>query len=479
MRRVGLIKGGTIWTEDGSVVGDLVIGEDGRILDVLSKTGQGADAPPSREPAARGSALPPRERGLSGEVIDASGLWVLPGAVDVHVHFRDPGITESEDFLSGSAAAACGGVTTVLDMPNTVPPVSDGEAFAAKVSALAGRSYVDYGLFGAAVAGRGERLVAQVEEMARLGACGIKVFLGPTTGSIEAPGWGELYELCRRFAKESLVFTFHCEDRAVIDHALRDKEKLDPQDYQSLLRLRPRFGELLATDGVLRLALETDARVHIAHVALKEAVDAIGRAKRSGARVTAETCPQYLFLDDADFPAFRHDMKVLPPIRSAADRQALWEGLRAGVIDAIATDHAPHRTRLPREESVWDPPFGIAGVQTMLPLLLDWAIRGRCRVEDVVRWTAANPARAYGLYPVKGTLQVGADADVVIVDPAARWRVDASWWKSKSRNTPFWGREGLGAPVLTLLRGRVVAQRGEIVGEPQGKMLAAGAFHSG
>ena len=380
-------------------------------------------------------------------------------------------MTESEDFLSGSAAAACGGVTTVLDMPNTLPPVSDGEALSAKISTVAGRSYVDYGLFGAAVAGKGDALIKSVEEMAALGACGIKVFLGPTTGDIAAPGWGELYHLCRHFSSSGLVFAFHCEDRDVIAQQMRSKDLLDPGDYQSLLALRPRFGELLATDGVLRLALETGARVHVAHVALKEAAAAIRQAKSLGARVTAETCPQYLYLDEGDFVKVGWAMKALPPIRSRADREALWQGLREGTLDAVATDHAPHRIRPARAESVWDPPFGIAGVQTMLPLLLDSALRGDCRVEEVVRWSSANPARAYGLYPRKGALVPGADADVVLVDPKLQWRIDAPWWKGKSMNTPFWGRQGLGAPVLTVLRGRVVAENGKVVGEPSGERL--------
>lgn len=471
MERVAAIIGGTVWTEDGPVAGDLYIDEQGKISAVVPRSGKSRGAcEASPEPAAGGAPVP--GAAATGRVIDAAGLWVLPGGVDVHVHFREPGITESEDFLSGSAAAACGGVTTVLDMPNTVPPVSDGGALSAKLTAVAGRSYVDYGIFGAAVAGQGKALIRNVEEMAALGACGIKVFLGPTTGDIAAPTWGELYELTALLAGTGLVFAFHCEDRDVIASMSKAKETLDPRDYQSALALRPRFGELLATDGVLRLALETGAQVHIAHVTLKEAVAAIAHAKGQGAQVTAETCPQYLFLHDGDFARAGLAMKALPPIRTAADREALWAGLRQGALDAVATDHAPHRTQEPRSERVWDPPFGIAGVQTMMPLLLDAALRGVCKVEEVVRWTSANPARAYGLYPAKGRLGPGADADVALFDPQARWSVETGWWKGKSMNTPFRGYEGLGAPVLTVLRGRIVAERGELVGKPSGSMVS-------
>ena len=460
MRRILLIKGGTIWTESGPVHGDLLLDMDGRVAEIVdrSRTTGSVSSPP-------GPPVRPEQ------IIDATGLWVLPGAVDVHVHFRQPGLTASEDFTTGSAAAACGGVTTVLDMPNTLPPVRDKEALLAKIQEIAGCSYVDYGLFGAAVAKDEGALIPTVEEMAAAGACGIKVFLGPTTGDIEAPGWGALYQLCRHLGGDGPVLTFHCEDRGVIHAASAKRDRLDPSAYQSLLELRPRFGELLATDGVLRLARETGARVHIAHVALKEAVEAISRAKEAGAPVTAETCPQYLFLCDEDYIRFGAQMKALPPIRTAGDRAALWEGLLGGGLDTVATDHAPHTRKEPRSVGVWEPPFGIAGVQTLLPLLLDQAIKGACAVEDVVRWTSSNPAKAYGLFPKKGSLRPGADGDIVLIDPGGEWHCGEPWWKGRSRNTPFWGRTGNGLPVTTLLKGRVVSENGEVVGAPRGEFL--------
>lgn len=460
MRRIRWIKGGTIWTESGRLEGDLVLGEDGKVAAVAprsSPTGLTDDLDVGPD-----------------EIIEATGLWILPGAVDVHVHFREPGLTASEDFATGSAAAACGGVTTVLDMPNTLPPVSDRKSLVAKMEQVAGRSYVDYGLFGAAVAQDERELIPQVEAMVEAGACGIKIFMGPTTGDLRAPGWGALYRLCRHLGRGGPVLTFHCEDRDVIEAVAAARERLSPDDYQSLLSLRPRFGELFATQGALLLALETGARVHIAHVALKEAVSLIAWAKAAGAPVSAETCPQYLFLCAEDFAWAGLRMKALPPIRSVQDQDQLWKGLLEGVLDVVATDHAPHLIQEPRDEAVWASPFGIAGVQTLLPLLLDHAIAGKCQVSDVVKWTSSNPARAYGLYPKKGSLEPGADGDVVIVDPNAVWRCDESWWKGKSSNTPFWGRTGKGLPVMTLLRGQVVAQGGQVSGTPRGRLLAAG-----
>ncbi len=464
MELIARVVGGRVWTADGPIDADIEIGQDGRIARIAPRGeesgGAGAGQKAHRVDGER-----------TGPALDAKGLWVLPGAVDIHVHLREPGLTESEDFLTGTAAAAAGGVTTVLDMPNTVPPVSDGRRLREKKALVAGRAWVDYGLFGTLAAGcpsdRG-RLAAQAEELLEEGACGIKLFLGPTTGGIEAPSWGELYRLFSSWTGPQAVFAFHCEDRDVIDKARPGAEFLE--GYRALLAWRPRFGELLATEGVLRLSLETGARVHIAHVALKEAVDAVARAKAAGAPVTAETCPQYLLLTEDDFEWAGEEMKVLPLIRSRSDRERLWTGLREGAIDAVATDHAPHR-RPGGARAPFDGPFGMAGVQILLPLLLDRAIRGECRVEDVVRWTSEAPAKAYGLHPRKGAILPGADADLVLVDPEREWSIGEPWWRSKSRNTPFWGRRGRGFPVATLLRGRVVSREGVPAGEPQGTFL--------
>lgn len=456
MSRRRIIRGGMLWSDEGSLTADVLVGVDGRIERVLSRDEAGAGK------------LEHHEYG-DAEVIDASGLWILPGGVDAHVHFRDPGLPDKEDFTSGSRAAAVGGVTTVLDMPNTLPAVSDGDALRAKKDAVEGRSFVDYGLFGAAISSEStDQLLARAQELIAGGVIGIKVFLGPTTGNLSAPTWGELYQLLSA-TRDQTLFVFHCEDRSVIDAARPRVPGELSCTYQGLLAARPRVGELLATDGVLRLARSSGARVHVAHVALAEAVFAILQAKRDGADVTAETCPQYLFLTENDHASVGDLLKVLPPIRGISDQRALWDGLSSGALDFVATDHAPHEATDGRVVRAWEGNFGMAGVQTLLPLLLDSAIAGRCDVADVVRWTSSAPAKAYSLYPRKGALKPGSDADLTLVDPSARWRVERPWWQSKSTNTAFWEREGLGAPVLTMLRGSIVARENEIVGGPKGR----------
>lgn len=454
-RRV--VLGGTLWSPEGAQEADVVIGEDGRVAAVVRRS-PGRQSMYVYDPD-------------TYDIIDATGKWVLPGGIDAHVHFREPGLTVKEDFATGSRSAAAGGVTTVLEMPNTVPPVSDGERLRAKYEAIAGRSYVDYGLFGAAIApDHLDELEKSVEALLAGGVAGIKVLLGPTTGDLSAPTWGQLYQLMSRFRDET-VFVFHCEDRSVIEEATPRVPSRFASEYKGLLMARPRFGELMATDGVLRLARETGARVHIAHVALAEAVQAIEAAKNDGAPVTAETCPQYLLLSEEEAPALGRRMNVLPPIRSKRDQEALWQGLKSGVIDFVATDHAPHETKRTAAQTAWEGPFGMAGVQTLVPLLLDQAIQGVCGVADVVRWTSYAPARAFGLYPRKGVLRPGADADLIVVDPDETWCVGPDWWQSKSANTAFWGTSGAGAPILTMLRGEVIVQKGQIVDPPKGRPL--------
>lgn len=452
-----ILRGGTVWDESGAADADVVIDAAGRIEALVPRGGQDGGAA--------------REGGAPAQVIDVSGLWVLPGAVDAHVHFRDPGLTAKEDFLTGSAAAAVGGVTTVLDMPNTLPPVNTAAAFAAKLQAVAGRAYTDFGLFGAATAWESiDDLIAHVDGLIEQGAVGIKVLLGPTTGNLSAPSWGELYQLLALHA-ERTVFVFHCEDRSVIEVATPRVPRALAAEYRGLLAARPRFGEILATAGVLELAGATGARVHVAHVALAEAVGLIARAKGQGWPVTAETCPQYLFLCQDDYEAIGPVMKVLPPIRSARDRDELVQGLRSGAIDLVATDHAPHEPPTKSEQPVWEGSFGMAGVQLLLPLLVDLALRGGCSIPDVVRWTSAAPARAFGLYPAKGALRPGSDADLVVIDPHRAWCVADDWWKSKSRNTAFWGRSGRGFPAMTFLRGRLVQVDGRVCGPPRGRLV--------
>lgn len=436
-----LIRGGTLVTPRHLFKADIGI-SDGQIAQILA----------------------PGHTCLARETIDADGLYVLPGLIDAHVHLREPGLVHKETIATGTRAAACGGVTTVLDMPNTVPPVVDADTLTDKGQLIEGQAQVDVGLFAALTPGSARELSRVIEA----GCVGFKLFLGPTTGDLQAPGWGELLEVFTISAGTHIPMVVHAEEREVIEH-WTPRTKSHGDDYPQLLASRPEFGEVSATASVCRLAKCTGAAVHIAHVSLAEAVEVIGQAKAAGWPVTAETCPPYLFLTAEDFPRLGPTMKVLPPVRHQNDQDRLWYGLRSSVIDVVATDHAPHLAS-EKAASLWDAPGGAPGVETLLPLMLEAVHQGRCSLSDIVRWCCANPAIIFGLQG-KGHLRPGAWADIVIVDLAKPWCIQAEELHSLSRSTPFAGLRGRGAPVATFLRGRLVARDGEPVGKPSGRWI--------
>lgn len=467
-----VISGGTIVTADRIFVGDVVV-RDGRIAAVSEADVSGEVS----AGAALGGGTGGPGDGVSGRVIDASGMYVLPGLVDVHVHFRDPGMTRKEDFATGTAAAALGGVTTVLDMPNTSPPVSSSARFQDKTAAVAGRAYVDYGLYGVI----NEHNLGELAGMAEAGAAAFKLFLGPTTGDIRAPGRGRLMEVFEIVRDLGLPLVVHAEDRDVIEYWERriaeraGEEHGEPRaldcDYAAFLASRPRFGEAAATQTVCLLAAMTDTPVHIAHVSIAEAVAVIRQAKAAGAPVSAETCPPYLTMTAADCRRLGPLSKILPPIRHSADQDALWRGLHDGVIDIIATDHAPHEPAVKDGPSWMEAAGGMIGVQTMLLQLLGEVHRGRMSLHDLVRWTSRGPAQRFGLADRKGDVRVGLDADLVIVDPRRATTVTAEFLQSRSKNSPLMGTTLRGAVVHTILRGHVVVRDGRLTGPPVGRRL--------
>lgn len=426
--------------------------------DVLVRNGRiAALAPPGgKYPAARS--------------IDVSGLYILPGLIDAHVHFRDPGLTGKEDFQTGSLAAAHGGVTTVLDMPNVIPPTVDPGALRFRQETVAGRSYTDYGLIAALTAGNLDCLQA----LAAAGAAAFKVFLGETTGQLPAPGDGALREAFRRIALTGLRCAVHAENRAIVDFCTAHLRACDRSDPAAYTESRPAVAEAEAVSRALLLAREAGCPVHICHLSSREGLEQVRRWREAGADVTAETAPHYLLLDLRHFTRRGAPLKVNPPLRDPAHRRALWEGLRDGAIDLVATDHAPH---LPAEKAgpdIWRAAAGLSGVETAAPLLLTQVHRGRLTLNRLVELMAEGPARAFGLYPRKGALLPGSDADMTVVDLDAAKVLRASGLHGKSRAFPYEGWRVRGLPVLTLLRGEPVLSGGTVAGKPRGHMITPG-----
>lgn len=407
-----------------------------------------------------------------GEVVDVRGRVLLPGAVDVHVHFRQPGFEHKEDFGTGSAAAACGGVTTVCDMPNTHPPVTTAGRFRAKRDLVRGTSHVDFGLWA------GGTDVAELAAMAGLGAVGVKVYLNrshraddPYADELSTPDDDILRAVFRAGADRALPVAVHVADHEWEVRLRAELRAAGASDARLVCRSYRGDGVLDALARVLAAAADTGCRVHIAHASLAPvaALDLIAAGRRSGVRVTAECGPPALLEDDLD----RLGVLGVPFAFPADDASAYWSALGDGRVDLVATDHAPHslQDKAAGRDDVWAAPPGYPGVETVLPLLVDAVLAGRLSWPRLAELTSAAPARLCGLAG-KGAIEPGRDADLVVVDPAASTTVDAARLHSRAGWSPFDGRRLAGALVATYLRGRAIARGGELLpGPPSGRFL--------
>jgi dihydroorotase len=436
-----LIRGGKVVTPQSIVEANIAI-KDGAII------------------AVGGDGAMPQAR----ETLDATGLYVLPGAIDVHVHFRDPGYPHKEDFASGTAAAAFGGVTTVFDMPNTIPPTGTGEALAAKHRIAAGKAHVDFGLYGLL----GEDTIEHVAALVEGGVIGFKLYMGNTFGRIPCPSTGAMLEAFEAVAPTRKRISLHAETNSIMERRearLRGAGRLDPLAH---LASRPAVVALEAVSRAALLAEWTGARIHILHISSAEELRALREAKARGVDITGETCPHYLMLSSEDYARFAGTIRVNPPVREKRNQAPLWGALADGTIDLIATDHAPHSAEEKTRNDIWTVDCGFPGVETQMALMLTQANAGRFGICDYVRWSAANPARIFGLYPRKGAIGPGSDADIAVVDLAREWTVEDAALQSRSKITPWNGRRVQGLPIHTLVRGRFVMRNRTLVAGTRG-----------
>ncbi len=401
------------------------------------------------------------------EAIDAGGRPVLPGLIDVHVHFNEPGRAEWEGFATGSMAAAAGGVTTVIDMPlNCAPAVVDGATLRAKIAALEGRSLVDYALWGGLV----EDNTARLPEQDDAGAVAYKAFMSSSgIDDFASVSDGVLLAGLEHAARSGRLVAVHAESDALTGYLGAQLRGQRRTDRRAWLESRPPLAEIEAISRALLLARHAGARLHIVHVSTPEGVDLIRQARAAGQPVTCETCPHYLALDEDDFAAIGPVAKCAPPLRPRAAVEALWQRVLAGEVDLIASDHSPCPTadKERGSEDIWAAWGGISGVQTMLPLLLHEGVHQRgMSLPLVARLTSANPARIFGLGPSKGSLRPGADADCVILEPDAEWEVTPELLYARHSHSPFLGRRLRGRVRTTLVRGRVVYDQGVFPAQP-------------
>lgn len=376
------------------------------------------------------------------ETIDARGKIVFPGAIDLHVHFRDPGYTQKEDWETGSTSAVAGGVTTVVDQPNTNPPTWDGRSYKLKLEIAERRSVVDFCLNG----GPG-----QVKRLAALGAAAIgEIFTYDHEDE-------DLRRVLNETAKAGLLPTIHAEDRDVIrENTVPLREMREPELYSLA---RPNMAEAKAIEKVLAM---TD-RAHICHLSTAEGLDLVRASKRKGKKVSCEVAPHHLLFTKRDWRRQGTFLKMNPPLRDFRDKDALWEGLRKGNIDIIASDHAPHLPEEKRDE-IWDAPPGVPGVETMLPLMLMAVRSNLISLDRMVDALSRRPAEIFGLSS-KGRIAEGMDADLTIIDPRAACDIRADRLHSGAEWTPYEGRRAI-FPEVTMIRGEVVYMDGELFAKP-------------
>lgn len=430
-----IVRGGTLLTPGGRVDAD--IGARGGRIAAIGSLG-GATA---------------------AQTVDAHGLHVLPGIIDAQVHFREPGYPEKEDLASGTAAAVLGGVTSVLEMPNTEPPTTSAAALADKVARLRDRARCDVGFFvGATPANAGD--LGELELLP--GCAGVKVFMGSSTGSLLV---SDDETLATVFASGRRRVALHAEDeprlrerRPIAEAAGHPRAHPEWRDAETALR---------ATWRALALARRFGRRVHVLHVSTAEEVELLEDCK---ALATFETLPQYLTFAAPDcYDQLGTRAQMNPPIRDARHQRALWAAVTSGLCDLIATDHAPH-TLADKAKPYPSSPSGMPGVQTLLPVMLDHVAAGRLTLERLVDLLCAGPARVWGITG-KGRLAVGHDCDLALVDLSARRTIRDADMASRCGWTPFEGREVTGWPVATVVRGHLAMRDGRLVGEPRGRAL--------
>lgn len=398
--------------------------------------------------------------GSAERTIDAEDLVALPGMVDQHVHFMDPGDTTREDFIRGSSAAAVGGVTTVVEHTHS-NPVLTADDLRQKREYLADRSIVDFGLMA-------HVFPDTIEHVPTLWQEGVAMFKAFTCTTHGVPGLlpDDVLRLFRSLSEHDARALVHCEDEFITEDneerlraALRD-------DYGVIPEWRSVEAELVAVNTVALLSRLTGANVTIAHASQPEVVDLVNRERDLGARLSIESCPQYFYLDAEEVRKHGPTRKFTPPAREVPAGDLMWERLARGEIDLISTDHAPSTLDQKFGGDIWDCPFGLPGVETTLTMLLNASAQGKLTLEEIVRAYSEIPARFLGLYPRKGAIRLGSDADIVLVDLEEEHILKNEDIVSKAGWTPFEGRRVKGRPVMTFLRGNLIAETGDVVAYP-------------
>jgi allantoinase len=444
-----LIVNGDVVTETGVESLDIAL-QDGRIAALV----------------ARGTPLEARD------IIDAAGQYVIPGAVDIHFHCRAPAYPQRGDFATETRAAAAGGVTTIFEMPISKPCCATGEIFRSRRALGEANAYVNFALFGAP----GLLKRHEVHAMADEGAIGYKIFMtaAPAGRADEFDGLclptsELLYQGMQLVAETGLICAVHAEDNALLEWHMAQLQAAGRRDVRAHNESRPPHVEALAVATLLTLNEGIGANLHIVHMTSEATLDVFRRFKRTGSTASAETCPQYLFFTESDMERVGLFAKINPPLRQPSDVAALWGGLADGTIMAVTTDHSPftYEEKTRPDMDVWRAPPGAPGVEELVLGMMDAALSGRLDIAHAVRLIATNGAKRYGIYPQKGVIRAGADADLVLYDPRESTTIhpDMLFSQAKLCDKLFEGMTFKGRVRRTLVNGRTVFADGTITGE--------------
>jgi len=398
--------------------------------------------------------------------IDLRECLVLPGIIDAHVHLRDQSLEYKEDFFTGTCAAASGGITTVLDMPNNMPVTMSAGSLEKRAEIAARKSVVNVAFYSAFPEDLGE-----MENIVRWGAKGFKLFLSKRIGGLDPEDDESLLQALRKAAMLDVPVLIHAEDKDLLESKSEELKSMGRCDAASYLEAHSISAEARAVKRATELSRASGAHIHICHVSAAQSMSIISSAKHAGINVTCEVTPHHLLLSSHELKTLGGIALTNPPLRTERDQEALWLNLRKGVVDIIASDHAPHALHEKEKDSVWDVAPGFPGLETMASLMLTQVNRGFLALSRLVQVSSERPAEIFQIEE-RGSLKEGYFADFIVVDMKREWRIDSSKFYSKAKFSPFNGWAVKGKVIKTFVNGRLVMDEGEIVGKPgEGKII--------
>jgi len=392
--------------------------------------------------------------------LDLKGCLILPGLIDCHVHLRDQQLAYKEDFFTGTSAAAVGGVTTVLDMPNNKPVTMDTQSLRERMKSAKKRAIVNIAFYSTFPDD-----VREIPAIVKEGAVAFKIFLSQKIGGVDIDDDTALLQVFKIAEKSSIPVAVHAEDRKMLENALREMQRGRCNDVSAYVKVHSPNSGVKAIQRVIRLIEKSFSHVHFCHVSSAAELVALMKAKERGLPITCEVTPHNLLLTFNHLRRYGNLALTNPPLRTKKDVKAVWNAFQRGLIDIVASDHAPHAIEEKKVESVWDAKSGVPGLETMLPLLLKQVNKGQLKITDLVRASSEKPSQIFHLKD-RGSIMKGNWADLTVVDLNQEYKIDSSKFHSKAKYSPFDGYKVKGKPIKTFVNGQLVFDEDSIVAKP-------------